>query len=63
MIVCLKRYFGLDCLYRCSIYCSGNEFCNCFIGVCDEGCKDGRSNFKCGMCIILGMFLWDEKYV
>lgn len=61
MTACPKGYFGLDCLHRCSTYCSGNESCNRFTGVCDEGCKDGRSDPKCGTRIILGMSMWDEK--
>lgn len=43
IIVCLYGYFGIDCVYKCSIYCSGNGFCSCFIGVCDESCKEGWS--------------------
>lgn len=48
MTGCPKGYFGLDCLQKCSTYCSGNESCNRFTGVCDEGCKDGWSGPICG---------------
>lgn len=55
MTACPKGYFGYDCLHRCNTYCSGNESCNRFTGVCDEGCMAGRTDPKCGMDINSGM--------
>lgn len=45
---CPHGYFGLDCLHKCSTYCSGNGSCNPSTGVCNNGCKDGWSGSKCG---------------
>lgn len=65
MTVCPKGYFGPDCLHKCSTYCSGNESCNRFTGVCDEGCKDGWSGPICGTRIASGMYgtvVWKEIF-
>lgn len=52
---CSHGYFGIDCVHKCSTYCSGNGSCSRFTGVCYEGCKDGWSGSQCGTRINTGM--------